>query len=426
MSNKSIWRVIISAALSLICIVIVQGYWLKKSFSHSHQAFEEKVHISLRNVAKQISELQQVQLPSYDLINQIADNYFIVNIRDAIDARSLEFYLQKEFQNVGLFTDFEYGIYDCDTDQMVYGNYVAANAAPESGSKVPSVLPTHQDFIYYFGVRFPTYGDYILTNQWLPIFFSIILLLSVLFFSYATFEILRQKKMSDLQKDFINNMTHEFKTPLTSIKVSSEVFINDPVVSQYPRLYEYAKIIKAQSTRLNDQVERVLQIADLQKGAIQLKKQLVALDDLVEAILDQLEGRAQRENMKLVAIQTGSQFTVTADRHHLSNVIYNLIDNALKYRRDSGNISVLLEEGEKNLSIAVQDDGIGIDKMYLDRLDQKFFRVPTGNVHNAKGFGLGLHYVRQIVNAHKWSMKIESELDKGTTVTVLIPKAKKR
>ncbi|NND34773.1 MAG: HAMP domain-containing histidine kinase [Saprospiraceae bacterium] len=424
MSNSSIWKVVISAALSLICIVIVQGYWLKKSFDYNRQAFEEKVHISLRNVAKQISVLQQVQLPSYDLINQVAQNYYIVNIRDAIDANSLEFYLQKEFEVVGLNTDFEYGIYDCDTDQMVYGNYISRYASPKSSDRAFRALPTHRDFVYYFGVRFPNQGSYILTAQWLPIFFSIILLLSVLFFTYATFEILRQKKMSDLQKDFINNMTHEFKTPLSSIKVSSEVLINDPRLFQYPRLQEYAKIVQSQSKRLNDHVERLLQIADFQKGKIHLKRQLLALDNLINMIVEQLEGRAVRENATISTQCEGSQFIIFADRHHLSNVIYNLVDNALKYRRESANIVIKIREEQKILHLLVQDNGIGIRKMYLNKLDQKFFRVPTGNVHNTKGFGLGLHYVRQIVDAHKWSMEIKSEPAKGTIVEIKIPKVK--
>ena len=422
MSNNSIWKVIVSAALSLVCIVLVQGYWLKNTFNYSRQAFDEKVHISLRNVAKQISEQQQVQLPSYDLINQVARDYFIVNIRDAIDAQSLEFYLQKEFEAVGLKTDFEYGIYDCDTDQMVYGNYISTDDASQDITGVPRALPTHHDFIYYFGVRFPDQANYILTNQWLPILFSMILLLSVLFFSYATFEILKQKKMSDLQKDFINNMTHEFKTPLTSIQVSSEVLLADPHLPKNTRLHQYAKIIKTQSTRLNDQVERVLQIADLQKGEILLKFESIELDQLIYLIIDQWRARAEKEKAILNTKIEAADFTILADRHHLSNVLYNLIDNALKYRSPEAEIEIALYEDTKNLHLTVRDNGIGIDKMYLRRLDQKFFRVPTGNIHNSKGFGLGLHYVRQIIDAHKWSMKIESELAKGTIVKISIPK----
>lgn len=425
MSNSSIWKVVASAALALICIIIVQGYWLKNTFDYSRQSFDEKVQISLRNVAKQISELQKVQLPSYDLINQVAQDYYIVNIRDAIDAQSLEFYLQKEFEAVGLSTDFEYGIYDCDTDQMVYGNYISTR----SSRKVPDLagslnVPSQNDYVYYFGVRFPAQKSYIFSSQWLPILFTAILLLAVLFFAYATFEILRQKKMSDLQKDFINNMTHEFKTPLSSIQVSADVFLNEQVVVKSPRLLRYAKIIKEQSVRLNDQVERVLQIADLQKGKIILNSQVLALDDLVTTVIGQLKGRAEKEEAEITAQYIGTNFLVTADRHHLSNVLYNLTDNSLKYRKGPVAIRVIVEESQDDLTLTVQDDGIGIDHIYLHKLDQKFFRVPTGNVHNTKGFGLGLHYVRQIVKTHRWTMNITSQIGQGTQIRIQMPKSR--
>jgi two-component system phosphate regulon sensor histidine kinase PhoR len=229
--------------------------------------------------------------------------------------------------------------------------------------------------------------------------------------------------MSDLQKDFINNMTHEFKTPLSSIQVSAEVFLNDHSVVNSPRLIRYAKIIKEQSNRLNDQVERVLQIADLQKGQIVLNSQIFALDDLVTSVIGQLKGRAEKEDAEIKAHYLGTNFLIKADRHHLSNVLYNLTDNSLKYRKGPVSIIMIVEEGAKNLTLTVRDNGIGVDQIYLQKLDQKFFRVPTGNVHNTKGFGLGLHYVKRIVKAHRWTMQINSQIDQGTQISIKIPKS---
>ncbi|MCB0665245.1 MAG: HAMP domain-containing histidine kinase [Saprospiraceae bacterium] len=421
MRNSSIWKVIISGALALVGIIIVQGYWMTNSFSQSEKAFEEKVHIALRNVAQQISELKKVQLPSYDLINQISQDYFIVNIRDAIDAKNLEYYLIQEFEQIGLLTDFEYGIYDCDTDQMVYGNYVSPEEkkAINSPSKTLEV-PVQNDFVYYFGVRFPDRKGYMLNNQWLPILFTVILCLAVLFFSYATFEILKQKKLSDLQKDFINNMTHEFKTPLSSIRVSSEVFLNHPRIREDDRLHRYAGIINDQAVRLNDQVERVLQIAGMQKGQIQLQKQWIDIRLVIDAIIDQLKSRCEKENASITSTYDGGRFTVHADPHHLSNILYNLVDNALKYRKENATVTIAVAEANGGVRMSIEDNGIGIEKMYLARLHQKFFRVPTGNIHNAKGFGLGLHYVHQMVRMHNWKMEIDSDLGVGTTVTIYI------
>lgn len=426
MRNSSIWKVIVSGALALIGIVIVQGYWLTNSFDQSEKAFEEKVHIALRNVARQISELKKVQLPSYDLINQISQDYYIVNIRDAIDAVNLEYYLVKEFELTGLRTDFEYGIYDCDTDQMVYGNYVGI--AEKASVSIPSKkleVPVQNDFVYYFGVRFPDRKGYILKNQWLPILFTVILCLAALFFSYATFEILKQKKLSDLQKDFINNMTHEFKTPLSSIKVSSEVFLTHPQVRQNERLYRYAGIINDQASRLNDQVERVLQIAGMQKGKIQLHSQWTDLRTLIDAMIQQLRSRCEKEEASLSASYSGDTFSVFADPHHLANILYNLVDNALKYRKEKAVVEIRVEANDPVIKLSVVDQGIGIERMYLTRLHQKFFRVPTGNIHNAKGFGLGLHYVHQIVKVHGWKMQINSIPGEGTDVTIYFKNPKR-
>lgn len=416
MKNSSIYRVVLSAALAIVCILLVQGYWLKNAFDHSERAFQEKVHISLLNVAKQISALQQVQLPTLDLITQIAQDYFIVDIRDAIDANNLQYYLEKEFEAVGLQVDFEYGIYDCDTDQMVYGNYVGN----KTQASTTNDLPTYSDYTYYFGVRFPDRKGYVLKQMWLPLLFTGVLFLSILFFIYATYEIFEQKKLADLQKDFINNMTHEFKTPLSSIRVSAEVFLDEPVIKTHHRLLKYAGIIHQQASRLNDQIERVLQIADLSNASIVLRLEPVDLVQIVRDITNQLKSTFEKENAVVHLHIDGQNFQVSADRLHLINVIHNLVDNAIKYKREHPiiDISLAKEPNTNKILLTIADQGLGIEREYISNLKEKFFRVPTGNVHNTKGFGLGLYYVHQILMAHGWSMDVESEPGYGTKVII--------
>ena len=420
MTNAHIWKVIASAGLALICIIIVQTYWLKNSFDLSVKAFEEKVQIGLRNTAELISVHNQVQLPAQGLINQISQDYYVVNIRDAIDASSLEYYLRKEFEAVALHTDFEYGIYDCNTDQMVYGNYIQSSRASSSQIKDAS-LPTYDEFIYYFGVRFPDRRGYILKNQWLPISFTAILCLAILFFIYATAQILKQKKLSDLQKDFINNMTHEFKTPLSSIKVSAEVFLEDKHIQGKPRLKTYAKIIQDQTSRLNEQVERVLQIAGIGRKNFQIKKDDVLLKSLVEHVATQFESRIEKQNGKLTLDLDDLDYQIYADSLHLSNILFNLLDNSIKYSDAPPEIIIQTRKKGKNILLRVIDNGIGIAKSHLQKIGQKFYRVPTGNIYKVKGFGLGLYYVFSICNLHKWKPMINSEIGKGTTITIQIP-----
>ena len=421
MTNTSVWKVVISGALALVCISLVQGFWLKNSMDLSVRTFDEKVRIALRNVASSLSVMSQVQLPSYHLINQISQEYYVVNIRDAIDANSLEFYLSKEIEAVHLQTDFEYGIYDCNTDQMVYGNYIQTKEGKTN--KIRSTnLPTYDEFVYYFGVRFPNRRGYLLTNQWLPLLFTGILVLAMIFFIYATYEIFHQKKLSELQKDFINNMTHEFKTPLTSIKVSSEVFLKDPAITEDPRLKRYAKIIQEQTSRLDRQVERVLQIADVSANALDLKMAPVNLHELIRHVVDQLKSRLDHAGGVVTLDLKAPDDQLKADRLHLANVLFNLMDNALKYSKPDPRITIQTHQRGNVLELSVMDNGIGIDEKHLAKLGKKFFRVPTGDIHNTKGFGLGLHYVQQIVKSHGWKMHLESTPKVGTTVSIDIKK----
>ncbi len=419
MTNTSISKVVASAAMALICILVVQSYWLKNTFDHSTRTFDERVRISLRNVADALSAISQVQLPSYRLITQITQDYYVVNIRDAIDANSLEYYLIKEFEAVSLHTDFEYGIYDCANDQMVYGNYIAGRDGTKTSTR-SSNLPTYDEFVYYFGVRFPDRNGYILNNMWLPLLFTGILLLAILFFGYATYEILRQKKLSELQKDFINNMTHEFKTPLSSIEISAQVFLSDGNVQKDRRLRRYAQIIHSQAKRLNDQVERVLEIAGYSKKGMDLELETVDLHQVMNDVAEQLKSRLDQKEATLAIDFRAADHMIKADMMHLSNVLFNLLDNALKYSQQRPNIVMATHQRDKKIILEVKDHGVGIPQRYLHKLGEKFFRVPTGDIHNAKGFGLGLHYVTKVVKAHGWKMQVHSALKKGTTVEISI------
>jgi len=416
MTNSTVWKIIVSAALALICIILVQAYWLINAYDLTKRAFEEKAHMSLLNVAEQMAQLNQVQLSSMDVVSQIADNYFVVNIRDAIDANSLEYYLKKEFESVSLPVDFEYGIYDCETNQMVYGNYVGL----KEGRQMKSILPTYDEFVYYFGVRFPDRDGYILKNLWIPILFTAILILSIIFFAYATYGILKQRKLSELQKAFINNMTHEFKTPLTSIQISSKVLLDDVVVHSNERLQQYARIIGDQASRLTQQIERVLQIASMQKSDLNLKLDQLDLHETIRHIVSQLESRITEEMVSITLNLTAQDTLIRADQLHLSNVIHGLVDNAIKYSDRMPTIAIRTIQEGRRISLLVADKGIGIAPNDLKQVGQQFYRVPNGDIHDAKGFGLGLHYIKGVVEKHGWDFQISSQLGEGTQVLILI------
>jgi two-component system phosphate regulon sensor histidine kinase PhoR len=277
-------------------------------------------------------------------------------------------------------------------------------------------------------VKFPGRQGFLFDKMQLIIFLSAILLLTILFFDYAMWVILRQKRLSEMQKDFINNMTHEFKTPLSTIKIAAGVFANDARIQADPRLQRYANIILQQNQRLNNQVEKVLQIARVEKGKLDLKRETIALAEVLTPLLEstrlQLEG--QGGQLELRGIDPTSVY-LSADPLHLSNILYSLLDNAMKYSPGQPEISVDVQlNSKRQITLSIADHGIGIDPAYQARIFDKFYRIPTGNIHNVKGFGLGLFYVQRICQAHGWDIQLDSEPGRGTTVTLTLGKKLKK
>jgi two-component system phosphate regulon sensor histidine kinase PhoR len=422
MKNSTISRLIIFGSLVIMGILALQTYWVINTWNVKEQEFEDRVNMALYRVAKQFEQIGN-QVPDYDLINQMSTNYYVVNVNDVIDANSLELFLRRELDAVGMNEDFEYGIYDCATNKMVYGNFVHLTGGKDSTAVLQTDLPIYDEFPYYFGVRFPKRTSQILSSMGVTLAFSTILFVTVLFFLYSMFVILRQKRLSEMQKDFINNMTHEFKTPISTIKISADVFLDDPQIKESPRLLQYANIIKDQNQRLNKQVEKVLQIARIERENFELNLETFDLHESLSDVLRSMRLKAEDLGGVLRTNLQATDAQITADRLHFSNILYNLVDNGIKYCRDHPSITV----STKNLSpdliqLTVADEGIGIDSEHQQKVFRKFYRVPTGNVHNVKGFGLGLFYIRHIARAHGWKIQLDSSPNEGTKVHLFIHK----
>lgn len=420
MRNSQIIRVFILGTIAVVGIIAIQSYWVYNTWDLNETEFRQKVNLALYRTASNLSEVNDASLPPRDIIKQRSSNYYIVNIDSEIDAGMLEYFLRRELENMALNVDFEYAIYDCESDQMVYGDYCRYDPAeplPSSDAQLPKYS---SEFNYYFGVKFPTRSGYLLGQMQLAIFFSAILLLTLAFFAYSVYVILRQKRLSDMQKDFINNMTHEFKTPLSTIKISTDVFLQSKPIQDNPRLARYAQIIREQHQRLNSQVERVLQIARIDRGRMKLDTSCVHLQEIIDAVMSSESIRIQEAGGQMKVNVPPSPLYIEADDFHLSNILHCLLDNAVKYCRKKPDISLTgILEGD-TLRLAVSDNGIGIAREHQKKVFEKFYRVPTGDVHNVKGFGLGLYYVRQVCEAHRWRYSIDSTPGAGTTITLFL------
>jgi two-component system phosphate regulon sensor histidine kinase PhoR len=423
MTNRSIKLIAILGAIVIASIVGYQTFWLTHAFNSESRNFHQSVEVALFNVAKAIVDYNGSSLPSsHNLIKQASSNYYVVNVNDVIDASLLEYFLKKELYSRSIKASFEYAIYDCASDEMKYGDFCLYDENSDPSNLKLGNLPKYDDFIYYFGVRFPGRTGYIFRGLSGAVALLAITLLAIIFYTYSLIILLKQKRLSEMQKDFINNMTHEFRTPISSIRIAADVIANHPNVRDNGRLARYTDIVKTQNERLSEQVQKVLQIAKLEKKDVFLQKERIDLHELIGEVLSQMQVKIRGKKGQILKRLMASDQQIMADPFHLSNVLFNLLDNAIKYSANKPEIEVATTDHDNQIELIVRDHGIGISKEHMQHIFKKFYRVPTGNLHNAKGFGLGLFYTKTICDAHGWKIDFKSGEQNGTEVSIWMKK----
>lgn len=425
MKENIIRRVIILGAVAIAGILGTQSYWLITSWNLNEEEFLQKTNLALYRVAEVLSEMNNTDLPPRDIVRQRSSNTFVVNTESEIYSLTLEYLLQRELERLALKVDFEYAIFDCTTDQMLYGGYCTYKPGSEPAQPGATDFAKEADFTYYFTVKFPGRTGFLLRNMQLVLFLSVILLITVAFFAYSMIVILRQRRLASMQKDFINNMTHEFKTPLSTIRIAAGVFQREPYVQSNERLSRYADIIHEQYDRLNGQVEKVLQIARIEQGRFDLNKEAVDLRQIVQPLISGLKLHLEEKGGQLRCELPEETIIIQADPLHFSNILHNLLDNAIKYggkKEETSQVQLTVRRAKKGqLQVSVSDNGPGIPADLRERVFEKFYRISTGNVHDVKGFGLGLYYVREICRAHGWTIAIDLTYTRGTKIDIFIP-----
>jgi two-component system phosphate regulon sensor histidine kinase PhoR len=364
---------------------------------------------SLNLVQDVAKELENKDIP---LVNRIPR-------RDKLDTL-----IKKELINKNINIDYDFWVKLANKDSLIYQN--AANGDKELLPKNVYRFPLfNKDIIRDPGmlyVYFPKKSSLIIENMFATLASSAGLLLVLLFiFAYTIYAIIRQKKLSEMKTDFINNMTHEFKTPVATIMIASEALKDPEITSDKTRISRLAGIIYDENVRLGNHIERVLSVARLEKKEIKLEFNPVKVNELVTAVVDSMSLQLQKRDAEITLDLGATQDTIMGDELHLSNVIYNLIDNANKYSSATPVIDITTRSNSKHLYLEVKDHGIGMTKDQTKRIFDQFYRVPTGNLHDVKGFGLGLNYVQDIVTEMGGTIKVHSEKDKGTTFEVILP-----
>ena len=410
---------IILGFVAISGILAVQLLWTRQAFNYEEQKFSQKVHITLLQVIDRLYELNGHEYPLKNPINKVTNNYYIVNVNNDFDANMLEYCLRTEFERSGLITDFEYAIYQCESDEMVYGNYVSMSN--KSSQKSAFRFPKQGNLVYYFAIRFPKETTYIFSTLSFWLVLSGILLVILLIYVYSIFTLLQQRKYSALQRDFINNMTHEFKTPLSSILIASTYLSKQETIRSDEKLGKYAEIIIHQSEKLNTHIEKILDVARSDDAPLLLHKQELALVPLLNAVSGNLQ--LKHESLK-VRIDGDEATTLFADEFHFTNLVYNIMDNSVKYCEENPELHISVRRDKQGIRLGFSDNGIGIPEHKAKHIFDKFYRIPNRKSNEVTGFGLGLYYVKKICLLHGWKIIAANNPDKGITISLLIPETR--
>ncbi len=335
----------------------------------------------------------------------------------------LDSLLAYELHERGIDISYHYGVIVPHQDRFLYlGSPERKQALLETELRA-SLFPNDLTGDYqYLVIDFPEEGRFLLGKIWLTSASSGILVLVVMFcFGYAIRTIVRQKKLSEMKTDFINNMTHELKTPIATVGLAVEA-LQDNDVRKAPTIGDrYLGMIKEENSRLGQHVEKVLQMAAMERNDLRIRKEPVDLHALVLDAVDKMSLQVEKREGDIRTILNSAESVVDGDPVHLMNVVLNLLDNANKYSPDTPSITVRSEKRGKFIVLSVQDHGIGMSREAARQIFQKFYRVPTGNRHDVKGFGLGLAYVKSIVDQHEGEISVESEPGRGSKFFVTLP-----
>lgn len=407
MKRKHLGRIILLGTVVLTCLLVVQVYWFKRAFDAAEQQFDHRVQLALKHVADSVSPAPQVK--------KLSSNFFFVSTESVLNNTALDRLLKKEFQSRSLDLDYELGVYNADDDTLVYGNYVKATQPRLTEDHATAQQNAMEK---NFAVYFPKKESYVAAQLDIWIFSTFMLLLMMGFFAYAIVSLLRERKFAELKNDFINNMTHEFKTPVTNIKIAGEMLKHK--MPEQNGTQVYIDILLKENEKLREKIDQVLLGASVDHLRPTLER--VDVHQLIAGCAEAFQLKVQERQGQLHLKFEAESTLILGDRELLTQAINNVIDNAEKYSPHAPHIVVQTRDSGKGIAIDIIDNGIGIAPQMKQKVFEKFFRVRSGDIH-VKGFGLGLSFVKSVVRSHHGEVSLISELDKGTDVRIFLPRA---
>ncbi len=419
MRSSTLRWIILITAIAIGLLVSAQLFWLSKIYNFEQKEFNTSVVKSIQGVYEDLNLTDASSIPLRKLIEQPDINTFLFKIDSLPEKAMLLDDLLSNLEDFEVFTDCKVAVYDPAKHKYLYESYLPAAATRHPFNTAKSVAPLKKTYAYV-QLYFPNRSIYILNSIRWWLVSAAFLLLVLLAFSLSIFYLYRQKFLNEIQNDFIQNVTHEFQTPLTTLIVGLDA-LSQPFIAGHAGKQEiYVKLMQAQTAYLKHHIDNLMKVLKAEANGLVMNKDEVSPYKLVVNAVEQLKAVAEEKKAEINLVATDPEMTIWCDESSLFVVIVNLVSNAIKYAAEP-KITIEMKLHNSRYFLAVKDNGIGIEEKYIKKLFSKFYRVPTGNVHNVKGLGLGLYFVKKVIEGHNGTITVKSVAGKGSEFILELP-----
>jgi two-component system phosphate regulon sensor histidine kinase PhoR len=417
-SNTLKWIILLSTIL-IGLLVSAQLFWLNKIYNFEQKEFTTSVIKSIQGVYEDLELSDSSGTELQKLIEQPNINTFLFKIESIPAKETLINSLLNNLEIFGVFTDCKLALYNKNVHKYSYEVYLptAASRHPDNSGMA---LPLFTNNYHYIHLYFPHRSQYILSAMSWWILASMLLLLLLIALGFSMFHLYRQKFLNEVQNDFIRNVTHEFQTPLTTLMIGLDAIAKPSIIDSPEKLEKYIRLMQGQTVYLKQHIENLMKVLKAETKGLALEKEAIVPNELIKQVIIQLNVNVEEKVANIQLELEQNNIEIIADKNGLYVAILNLVSNAIKYSNNPV-IHIKTETLNGRYFISVKDNGIGIDEQFQNKLFRKFFRVPTGDIHNVKGLGLGLYFVKKVVDENKGSIHVKSKPDIGSEFIIELP-----
>jgi len=423
MNRRVIIFTIIAMTFALIGLMGIQIYWIQSASAIKEANFRRSVNEAMVKVVQKVERLEKSKAMLTNQYESMLNFNKHLPYNEFLTLGALDSLINLQLNIRGVDTRYEFCIYKPERQEFLM------ERTPDFRKELieqGNAFILFQADIYtspeYLLIYFPHEKQFLLTELWGMLLISIILIIVILYsFTYTVTTIFRQKRLSEMKNDFINNMTHEFKTPISTISLACEALSDKELRGSGEFLDSYLSMIREENKRLAGMAEKILQTAVIEKGQLKMKREKIDLHVIITDVIKNLRIQVEIKDGEIKRRFKASNSQIEGDKVHVTNLVYNLLDNANKYSPKKPQIRIITENANNGILMTIEDNGIGIGKNEQKKIFDKLYRVPTGNIHEVRGFGLGLNYVKAIVEEHHGKISLESEVNKGSKFKVFLP-----